>query len=86
MFNSCTSGCSTAGVHNVVPITDRKVLEYQCSDSCQTVFGGMTQTWSLFTYNGAGVLQNTNIIGTDGLLIASECSKPLLNVYKITCV
>ena len=61
--------------YSVVAITERKVFAYECSDSCQTVFGDMTQTWSLFAYDSAGHRrrrQDTDIINTDGLLIASE--------------
>ena len=58
--------------YSVVAITDRKVFAYQCSDSCQTVFGDMTQTWSLFMYNSAGDLQDTNVIDANEMLLSSE--------------
>ena len=61
--------------YSVVAITDRKVFAYECSDSCQTVFGDMTQTWSLFMYNSTGDLQDTNVIGANEMLLSSELTQ-----------
>ena len=61
--------------YSVVAITDRKVFAYECSDSCQTAFGDMTQTWSLFMYNSAGDLQDTNVIGANEMLLSSELTQ-----------
>ena len=73
----------TAENYSVVAITDRKVFAYECSDSCQTVFGDMTQTWSLFKYNSAGDLQDTNVIDTVGLLMSSELDSSSVWMHKI---
>ena len=56
----------------VVAITDRKVFEYACSENCVTVFGGLSQSWSLFMYDGSGELQPTDVITTSGMLMTSK--------------
>ena len=71
-INRCTSGCTTVGDNIVVAITDRKVFEYACSENCVTVFGGLSQSWSLFMYDGSGELQPTDVITTSGMLMTSK--------------
>ena len=82
-FDRCTSGCEQSGNASVVAITDRKVFEYICSENCETVFGGLSQSWSLFMYDSSGVLQPDDIITSSGLLMSRELVKL---VYAMFCV
>ena len=73
--NRCSSGCEQPGNASVVAITDRKVFEYICSENCETVFGGLSQSWSLFMYDSSGVLQPDDVITSSGLLMSRELMK-----------
>ena len=68
----CRTGCTTSGSDNVVSLTGSTGLERRCSDNCQTVFGGLAQTWRLFPYIDGSDLQPDDIIGTPGLLVSGQ--------------
>ena len=77
LFCSCTSGCRYVGGITIARAGVPLVFDYQCLDSCEWVFGGISQRWSIFKLDiDSGELDEEDLSVERGNLIASKlCTK-----------